>query len=64
MFLIQLFRFFIWKILWNIGYERDSTVARDFLSLVFSHESTTYSPQIHTLEYFLILFRICRNIRN
>ncbi len=39
------------------------TVARDFLPLVFFHESTPYSPRIHTLKYFWILFRIRRNIR-
>ncbi len=38
------------------------TVARDFWHSGFFHESTPYSPRIHTLKYFWIIFRIRRNI--
>ncbi len=40
---------------------RDSSTR--FVISGFFHESTPYSPRIHTLKYFWILFRIRRNIR-
>ncbi len=38
------------------------TVARDFIPLFF-HESTPYSPEIHTLKYFRIHFQIHGDIQ-
>jgi hypothetical protein len=35
---------------------------KGFSTSGFSHSSTPYSPQIHNLKYFLILFWICGNI--
>jgi hypothetical protein len=39
------------------------TVARDFLPLVFFHESTPYGPLIHTLKHFRILIQILGDIQ-
>ncbi len=52
-------RLLFWTV-WGTVYRDSST---RFFTSGFFHESTPYSPWIHILRYFQILFRICRNIR-
>ncbi len=44
------------RLLWILVFLLKGTVAWDFF-----HESTPYSPRIHTIKYFWILFAICGN---